>query len=114
MLIVDVDVNLYILLFPSYRLENIMGQINIKTNNNEKMCGRTHHLLERYDSTDNYSDDYRELMICLKKTSTCIRVCKFIADNNSHINNLIITKNCLNKTIFNSIFNTKLFYPIFS
>ncbi|KAF3054389.1 Odorant receptor 344 [Nylanderia fulva] len=51
----------------SHRLK-IMGQINVKTNNNEKMCTRTHnHLLERYDAINDNCDDYRELIICLKK-----------------------------------------------
>ncbi|KAF3054611.1 Odorant receptor 114 [Nylanderia fulva] len=52
----------------SHRLKKIMGQINVKTNNNEKMRTRTHnHLLERYDAINDNCDDYRELIICLKK-----------------------------------------------
>lgn len=58
--------NLVIVLFLSHRLENIVGQTNVKTDDNEKICARTHYHLfvERYDSID---DDYRELMICLRK-----------------------------------------------
>lgn len=52
--------------FLSHRLENIMGQTNVKTYDNEKIRARTHYhlFIERHDSIN---DDYRELMICLKK-----------------------------------------------
>ncbi|KAL6441755.1 hypothetical protein ACFW04_003687 [Cataglyphis niger] len=50
----------------SHRLENIVGQTNVRTDNNEKIRARIHYHLfvERYDSID---DDYRELMLCLRK-----------------------------------------------
>lgn len=52
--------------FLSHRLENIMGQTNVKTYDNEKIRARTHYhlFIERHDSIN---DDYCELMICLKK-----------------------------------------------
>ncbi|KAL6441753.1 hypothetical protein ACFW04_003687 [Cataglyphis niger] len=78
----------------SHRLENIVGQTNVRTDNNEKIRARIHYHLfvERYDSID---DDYRELMLCLRKHQLALEYAQLLDSTFTYVTFVLLTFNVL-------------------
>ncbi|KYN26701.1 Odorant receptor 49b [Trachymyrmex cornetzi] len=69
----------------SHRLENITVKAETKSDNNKKYIGRHYHLLmEKHGSTGN---DYRELIICLKRHQLALEYISVVYNNNLFNNN---------------------------
>ncbi|KAM0732217.1 Odorant receptor 22b [Formica fusca] len=78
----------------SHRLENIVGQTNVKTDDNEKICARTHYHLfvERYDSID---DDYHELRIYLRKHQLALEYVQILDSTFTYVTFVLLFLNVL-------------------
>ncbi|GAB1867908.1 Odorant receptor [Camponotus japonicus] len=78
----------------SHRLENIVGQTDVKIDENEQIRTRTHYHLsiERYDSIN---EDYRELMICLRKHQLALEHVRILDSTFTHAMFILLSLNVL-------------------
>ncbi|XP_011878672.1 PREDICTED: uncharacterized protein LOC105567976 [Vollenhovia emeryi] len=81
----------------SQRIENIIGEADIKSDNNEKIHTKTHYHLEifiteNHGSTDN---DYCELMMCLKKHQLAIEHAQMLDSMFTHATFILLFLNVL-------------------
>ncbi|XP_071567429.1 uncharacterized protein [Temnothorax nylanderi] len=81
----------------SWRLENIIGdQADTKSDNNEKIYTGTHYDLEIFvEKHGSANNDYRELMMCLKKHQLALEHVKTLDSMFTHVTFILLSLNVL-------------------